>query len=338
MVQSETLLLAFDRPAQARRCVHTLRQIRSAKHGNYSGAIELVFPREIMLDVDELQVRRRTLDEILPVDSRGRSFPRQPPQPCASLPQKRLDGWEGYYFKTLVTMSSFWASRYEVVTWIDCGMHVHRPLSRLLEVDPGSHLLALSATWPFKATFSQAHHAVCDPVANRSLTRAYPAALTSDYFVSTLMRYRTTLLGKANEALRSIIALYHRYGALFEGDQDILSLYWLHNRHAWGPLPMDPPHCIFDYAFRVPHPAGCRTLVLSKMTYLESYLEAKARGGGQGHRLAGLSGSRTGSGRGSHAVGIVRRPQGRATNQASSGRAGARAGKGTSSPRSASNK
>ena len=32
-------------------------------------------------------------------------------------------------------MASFWASRYDVLTFIDCGMHVHRPLAPLLALE-----------------------------------------------------------------------------------------------------------------------------------------------------------------------------------------------------------
>jgi hypothetical protein len=295
-MQAQAVLLAFDRPAQAQRCQHTVRMIRSGAHGNFSGAIELVGPaagvtRKMSELVRNNAVLYRTLDEILSLEGRtyATAINRQAPPPCPGLPRKRRRGWAGYYYKTLVSMASFWAAKYDAIMWMDCGTHVHYPLGPLLEIDPGQDLIALSATWPSRATLAEAYHAKCDPVANRSLLRAYPLSLSSPYFISTVMKYRTSLLGTSNAALKSIVSLYHRFGALFEGDQNILSLYWRHERQAWRPLPMTPPHCIFDYAFRVPHPAGCRTLVLSKLTYLESYHEARHRGGGRGGYQPGLS-------------------------------------------------
>ena len=48
----------------------------------------------------------------------------EPPPPCSTLPAKRLEGWRGYYFKVLASMSSFWGRHYHRMLYLDCGMQV----------------------------------------------------------------------------------------------------------------------------------------------------------------------------------------------------------------------
>lgn len=212
-MEEVALLLAFDDAHFAARCEATVYALR--EQGNYSGPIELVGPDGTSFSRD-YRLRIRTLAEV--VGTSG--VPLEPPQPCATLPEKRLSGWHGYYFKMLATMSSFWAARYRRLVFVDCGMHVHRSLEPLVRFDPGKQLAAHSAAYPEYAWgMDHVIHAECGNATARALARAYPRAARGDFFQSTLMAYRTQLLGSSGDTLREVAALYHRYGGIVEGDQ-----------------------------------------------------------------------------------------------------------------------
>ena len=137
-------------------------------------------------------------------------------------------------------------------------------------------------------------HASCNASAHTQLIARFPRAPSSDWFQSTVMLYPTSLLGRWDEALVAIVALYQAFGGIVEGDQDILSLYWIHQRQAARSLPMQGPNCLYDYTFRKPHPSRCQTFVLTKLSYAQALRVARSgsawRGGPGGWRNGGHGG------------------------------------------------
>lgn len=259
------VLFAFDDVAFLRSCEATILSLRHGA-GNFTGPIEVVGPEGLRFS-KHLAVRTRTLAEVVA----GSSVPLLPPRHCSSLNSKRAEGWAGYYFKALSSMSSFWASRYRRLIFMDCGMQVHSSLQPLLEFEPGPRIAAHSACYPeFISGMENVIHPECGQATAEALMHAYPKAAKADYFQSTLMVYPTAMLGPSNRALHEIADLYHRFGAVVEGDQELLSLYWIHNRSAARTLPLQGPHCLYDYLPRKPHPHNCRSFVLTKLSYMQA--------------------------------------------------------------------
>ncbi|KAL1528183.1 hypothetical protein AB1Y20_009543 [Prymnesium parvum] len=255
-MEDVAILFAFDQVQYSIRCETTIYAVR--REGNYSGPIEVVAPRGFAFSRD-YNLRMRTLEQVVGTSE----VPLEPPRPCDLLNEKRRQGWRGYYTKTLASMSSYWAMRYRRIIFMDCGMQVHRSLAPLVSFDPGHRLVAHSACYPeYKWGMEHVIHPECGKAAARELAFAYPKALKADFFQSTLMIYPTDLLGRSHEALRDIVGLYQRFGAVVEGDQELLSLYWIHKRSAAGTLPLVAPHCLYDYLPRKPHPHNCRTFVV----------------------------------------------------------------------------
>lgn len=281
-VKDVSLLFAFDDVRLTTRCETTIFAVRSGQ-GNYSGPIEVVGPPDLKFTRD-YHLHIRTIQQVVGWSN----VPLQPPKHCSTLNEKRRRGWNGYYFKTLASMSSFWAYRYRRMIFIDCGMQVHKPLEPLLQFDPGPLIAAHSACYPeYQWGMSHVIHSSCDIATANSLFLAYPGAAQSDYFQSTLMVYPTKLLGRSYQTLREIVDVYHRFGAVVEGDQELLSLYWIHNRSAARTLPLVGPHCLYDYLPRKPHPQLCETFVMTKLSYIEAIMML-GNSWKRGHTVRGL--------------------------------------------------
>ncbi|KAL1519745.1 hypothetical protein AB1Y20_023253 [Prymnesium parvum] len=269
-LEEHAVLFVVDHePSFQRRCLSSVRDLREA--GQYTGPVVIVsdgHSPELRRESEALNARLLNVSTVLPADL----YPVATPTPCGLLPRKRRDGASGYHLKALISMSPFWSERYRTLLFLDCGMKISAPVEPFFAIDRAGKLVAHSNRDPnglARNLLDTELKQECSPTAYTQLLNRYGTQeLAVDYFMSTLMLYDTELL-RDGQALREVARLYREAGPFIDGDQSVLSLYWVVNRSAWLALPSLLPgrgqQCYFDY---VPFPAlGCSSYVAYKHEY-----------------------------------------------------------------------
>lgn len=240
------------------RCEKTVNTLRTA--GKYTGVVEYV-----AFDNGALR-SARTVTGITNVRPLNLVVPDTIPSitPCIFLAKKRRVASTAYLHKSLVTMSPWWRALYRQILYLDCGCKVHKPIGRLLMMSSMAtriniaRFYAHSNAYPtYGWSLRNGFHKKCSTSLYAQLESEY--ALDIDYFQSTIMLYDTRLL----KNLSTLISLYKRFGSIADGDQNILSLYFIHMLRRWTPLPVGGPHCYYDYLAR--KGTGCHSYIITKI-------------------------------------------------------------------------
>lgn len=253
-------VLLASNEAYFSKCSQTIRALRTT--GNYIGAIEYVaFDNGALMSarMESGITNVRPLNVVVPDTVPSIT-------PCTLLHKKRrsLNTSTAYLHKALVTMSPWWRALYRVILFLDCGIRVHKSIKPLLGMASAiSHydvprFYAHSNAYPtYEWSLRTGFHRNCSTSLYAQLKSEHN--LNSDYFQSTVMLYDTRLL----QNLSALISLYIRFGPIADGDQDILSLYYMSIVRHWTPLPVGGPHCYYDYLARAN--TGCRSYILTKL-------------------------------------------------------------------------
>lgn len=259
LVRDIAVLLASN-DAYFPKCSQTVRELRTA--GKYMGVVEYVaFDNGALWSA-------RTDPGITNVRPLNLVVPDMIPSitPCIFLAQKRrvFNASTAYLHKSLVTMSPWWKALYRMILYLDCGCHVHNSIRPLLTMSSmatrinNPRFYAHSNAYPtYEWSLRTGFHKKCSTSLYAQLESEY--ALDIDYFQSTIMLYDTRLL----QNLSTLISLYKRFGPIADGDQDILSLYFVNILRRWTPLSVEGPHCYYDYLARVG--TGCRSYIITKI-------------------------------------------------------------------------
>jgi hypothetical protein len=140
--------------------------------------------------------------------------------------------------------------KWEKCFYIDAGMNIFKPLTKMLAIDCTNSLLAHSDayptyTWKLSSQFDDARF----PILNSELNSKFD--LTTDYFQSTILLYDSSII--EDNTFHELLSLSKKYINSLTNEQAIMNLYFNSQRKIWRQIPMnDHDTNFYDFFERAP--------------------------------------------------------------------------------------
>lgn len=189
---------------------------------------------------------------------------REPPPISSCMNDHRKRGHRGYYIKTLIFHPDI-TSAYDTVLFMDSCMTFHSPhMHEILELpEIESSLLAAPDPWQWqkrgiggrvlkcasKQSVQTAKHLV-----GRRLKKAGYFNTAFMFFDTAIVNGYTGEFGSSSSTLLELLTVYHSIGPAFQGNQDVLSTYFVYMRNLYRVLPhsvLGSPRVPYDFIKRM---------------------------------------------------------------------------------------
>lgn len=156
--------------------------------------------------------------------------------------------WDGRETKKLIQFSKFWVfdkffRQWDVILYLDAGMHVYRPIFPLFQLFQPGKLVALDDRFPFddeNKTFLRQFDS-CIPDAFKEIE--YWIRKTENYFLNCMWICCSSLIRE--ETISDLLRLTRRFPISKTNEMAIMNLYF---QKAWIPLPTEKN--FFDWTQR----------------------------------------------------------------------------------------
>ena len=224
-----------------RRCFSTVWQLRF--WGRYRGEVVVIVGDDLAQSQDHLCASLLKLTIVHFPD-----FPAE--QHLARL--AGADGLGGMEIKKNFQYHKFhlfspYFSKYDKVLYVDAGMRIMHPVSKIFEIDCKNKIVAHSDSYPdYKSTLEDQFNFVDFPHTREEIRRRSEAA--SDYFQTTMMLFDPVVGG--TDVIGQLQSLRQSFPNSKTNDQGLINLWALQNE-LWRPLPTTPllPSDILPYDF-----------------------------------------------------------------------------------------
>jgi len=232
-------IILMTNKAYLKKAKFTLNKLRTV--GRYNGDVVLLIGNDLKGEIDKYNVKNKnTIIKYFQDIDRNVTLEQLKERPIG-------DGREIYKVFQWHKIHCFdiYFKRWKKCFYLDAGMHVFKPVGKLLNLDCKNKLLAHSDSYPtYERKLKSQFDSKQFPFLYEELNSKYD--LESDYFQSGIMLYDTNIIKKSIK--KDLLELSNKYINSKTNEQGIFNLYFKCIKKIWNPIPIrDEQTYYYDY-------------------------------------------------------------------------------------------